>query len=131
MCWQRALVGEEPDPFPEAAEALGVKPSLDIERLLAEMKPGNLHDTLLRCSAAMTTSGRAEDEIVAVLMLALKRAVGRRSSGPRKKKSLRDMIQSAQRKFGPSAPVVDLAEVRRQKPGPTTEAEQPTPPSYP
>jgi P4 family phage/plasmid primase-like protien len=123
VSWQRAPVGEEPDPFLKAAEALGVKPSLDIERLLAEMKPGNLHDTLLRCSAAMTTSGRAEDEIVAVLMPALKRAVGAPKNWTKEEESLRDMIQSAQLKFGPSAPVVDLAEVRRQKAGAEPEPE--------
>lgn len=102
LSWQPQLRGEPVNPFLAAAERLGVRGSLDVDALLAGMKPGNIHDTLLRASASLASSGKTEDEIVETLMPAVRLACGeegRRWDWQREESSLRKMIQGARSKF--------------------------------
>ena len=124
LSWQRELIGEPGNPFLAAAERLGVRPPVDI----AEMKPGNIHETQLRWSASMAASGHPEDEIVAALLEATKLAAGedgRRWNWRKEETAIREMIRSATKKFA----VVDLA--ARRKKNATTGADEPEAPPKP
>jgi RecA-family ATPase len=75
--------GASPDnPFLAYAAAHGEVP-LDVEQLLADMDyrgpggGGNTHDTLLRCSAALLTSGAKREDVVARCLAALEAAAAR------------------------------------------------------
>lgn len=112
LSWQPELLGEPTNPFVAAAERLGMRAPVD----LAEMKLGNIHDTQLRWSASMAASGKPEDEIVAALLEATKLAAGeegRRWNWRKEEQNIREMIASAQKKFG--AAVVSIEEGRRKR----------------
>jgi RecA-family ATPase len=75
--------GASPDnPFLAYAAAHGDVP-LDVDQLLADMDyrgpggGGNAHDTLLRCSAALLTSGAKREDVVARCLAALEAAAAR------------------------------------------------------
>jgi hypothetical protein len=55
---------------------VGVKFRLDVDALLAAMGDGNIHDTLLRASASLISTGRDFEEVVAILMEASRRVGG-------------------------------------------------------
>ncbi|MDP6644631.1 MAG: DNA-primase RepB domain-containing protein [Rhodospirillales bacterium] len=63
------------DPYLTAAQhSAGWAPPLDIEQLLRDMAPGNIHDTQLRASASMVATGSPDEEIVEILMRAAREA---------------------------------------------------------
>jgi RecA-family ATPase len=70
------------NPFLAYAAAHGEVP-LDVEQLLADMDyrgsggGGNAHDTLLRCSAALLTSGAKREDVIARCLAALEAAAAR------------------------------------------------------
>lgn len=123
--WQKELVGEPVDPFLAASEALGIKPALDIEDALAGMKyPENVHDVQLRVSASLASAGVDHEEIVDRLIEATKLAVGReglRWDWKREAVSIREMIQSAEKKFATKVVSLDTErKARKQANGPDT-----------
>ena len=61
------------------------------------MKPGKIHDTQLRVSAAMAAAGKGEDEIVAALLRPAHQAAGQGAPLELDQggESLRAMIQGA------------------------------------
>lgn len=61
------------NPFLRVAAQAGYKPPLDVEQMLANMGPGNMHDTVLRVGASLLNKGCDEDEVVGVLMPELAR----------------------------------------------------------
>lgn len=100
VSWQSELVGEPVNPFLAAADRLGVaRSAVSIE----DIAPGRIHEIQLRVSASMAASGRPENEIVAELMTATRQAAGeagRRWDWAKEEANIRDMIRSADRKFG-------------------------------
>ena len=111
VAWQHELVGEVANPFQAAAEKLGVGKLVTIE----DLAPGRIHDTQLRVSARMVTSGRPEDEIVAILLEATRLAAGQEGQHwdwRKEEHGLRQMIRTAQQKF---VPVIDLGEERKKR----------------
>jgi hypothetical protein len=85
LSWQRELVGEPENPFLAAAERLGIRPSVDLGQMLADMSHGTIHDTQLRVSASLAASGRSEPEIFNILMEATRLAAN--GTGVRKKRT--------------------------------------------
>lgn len=61
------------NPFLRVAAQAGYKPPLDVEQMLSNMGPGNMHDTVLRVGASLLNKGCDEDEVVGVLMPELAR----------------------------------------------------------
>ena len=121
--WQRELVGEAPDPFLAASESLGIKPALDVEDALANMRyPENVHDVQLRVSASLASAGVPHEDIVDRLIEATRLAVGKeglRWDWKREAVSIREMIATAEKKFSTKVVSLDTErKARKQANGP-------------
>lgn len=69
------------NPFLQAAEQLGFKPSVDVEQRLSQMiymggGKASIHDTQLSCSSSMLNQGHSVEEVVDTLLQATRAAAG-------------------------------------------------------
>jgi P4 family phage/plasmid primase-like protien len=114
LCEQRIMITQpgagdaspEVNPYLAAAQATGWKPPLDVKALLEGMRyhprgDSNVHDTQLRCSAALVAHGDDDEEIVSRLMDATRAAAGRYHESwnwRAEERELRRMIADAHKK---------------------------------
>ena len=102
---------EHDNPYLAAATKLGFKPPLDVEQALSAMTlrgTGNtsIHQTQLMVSASLVAQGVSDNEIVSLLIDATHAAAGiagSRWNWVREETSIRAMVGSARKKYGPSA----------------------------
>lgn len=69
------------NPFLQAAEQLGFKPSVDVEQRISQMiymggGKASIHDTQLSCSSSMLNQGHSIEEVVDTLLQATRAAAG-------------------------------------------------------
>lgn len=89
------------NPFLQAAEQLGFKPSVDVEQRLSQMiymggGKASIHDTQLSCSSSMLNQGHSIDEVVDTLLQATRAAAGdygNRWNWRKEEKNIRKMCE--------------------------------------
>ena len=96
----KALVVPD-NPYLALAAQFGYRPRLDVDAALAEMAQGNIHDTLLRVSASLISSGRDFEEVVGILMEASRAVAAPDWDWRAQEKEIREMCAGAVKKFPP------------------------------
>lgn len=103
---------EDENPFLRRANDQGYRPPLDVERALAEMTEGNIHDTQLRVTASLMSVGVEIEDAVA-LVLDATRALSFTSAWDWRleERNIRQMCVDALHKFGEREKPVELRSI--------------------
>lgn len=101
-----------PNPFTAYAAAVGYKPPIDVESMLAAMHyegggDTSIHQTQLKVSASLVSRGETDETVLAILMAATAKAAGAQAgfwNWRREEKIIRQMIAGARVKFPDAKP---------------------------
>ena len=92
------------NPYLKHAREYGYKPRLDVEAALAAMGEGTIHTTLRDVAASLIHAGQPLEEVVGILMEAVRAIGGEGWNWRAEEKKIRGLCESALKKFPPRDP---------------------------